>query len=130
VIDAQQRRLRQRTHALGFASLGSYLAARTQQDATLDQLAGELHTTTEVIGHLLEQVGIHRAAPKVRSARQRRRVTDQRLHARATQLGFGSLQDYLADRVVGQAWSLGQVAGELGVDRAWLTEQMIRLNLR
>ncbi len=45
VLDRQQRRLHHRAHALGFIDLHGYLVARCQQDASLTQLAGELHTT-------------------------------------------------------------------------------------
>ena len=77
VLDRQHRRLHDRAHNLGFPDLYSYLKARCQQDASLTQLASELHTTRDVIRRLLDQAGIHRTAPKVRSAHQRRRSTDQ-----------------------------------------------------
>ena len=87
----EQRRLHDRAYTLGFADLDSYLVARCQHDASLTQLAGELHTTPiDVIRHLIDQAGIHRSSPKVRSARQRRRATDQRLTKRAGQLGFAA----------------------------------------
>src|SRR6266545_8250355 len=53
VIDRQQRRLHNRAHTLGFPDLHSYLVARSQPDASLTQLAGELHTTIDVIGRLI-----------------------------------------------------------------------------
>ncbi len=107
VIDGQQRRLHDRAHALGFADLRSYLGfadlrsylvARCRDDASLVQLAGELDTTRSMIRRLIDEAAIHRTPPKVRSASQRRRATDQRLIERAAQLGFASLQAYLADR--------------------------------
>ena len=97
MLDGQQRRLHHRAHTLGFPDLHSYLVARCQHDASLAQLASELHTTIDVICRLIDQAGIQRSSPKVRSARQRRRATDQRLTERAMQLGFASLQAYLAD---------------------------------
>jgi len=60
-------------------ALNSYLAGRSQSDASLAQLAGEFDTTIDVIRRLIDEAGIHRSPPKVRSARQRRRATDQRL---------------------------------------------------
>jgi hypothetical protein len=93
-----------------------YLVARCRQDASLILLAGELHTIIDVIRRLLDQAGIHRSSPKVRSARSRRRATEQRLIERAGQLGFAGLGAYLADRVTERAWTLVQVAVELGID--------------
>jgi len=39
---------------------------------------GELHTTIDVVRRLVDLAGIQRSSPKVCSARQRRRATDQR----------------------------------------------------
>jgi transcriptional regulator of acetoin/glycerol metabolism len=100
------------------------MVARCQQDASMTQLAGELHTTIDMIRRLTGEAGIHRSSPKVRSARQRRRATDQHLTKRAAQLGFAGLQAYLADRVTRQAWTLVQVAGELGVDRNTVRDRL------
>ncbi len=130
VIDRQQRRLRDRAYTLGFTDLDSYLVARCQQDASLNRLAGELHTTTDVIRPLIGEATIQRSSPKVRSARQRRRTTDQRLTERASQLGFVSLHAYLADRVTQQAWPLIKVADELGVNRDTVRDRLDRHGLR
>ncbi len=130
VIDTQQRRLHDRAHTLEYADLGGYLVARSQQDASLTQLASGLDATVEVIGRLLDQAGIRRSPPPARGAHQRHRATDQRLTDRATQLGFASLQAYLADRVVQQAWSLAQVASELGTDPATVRDRLDRCGLR
>ncbi len=130
VIDAQQRRLHDRAHTLGFPDLGSYLVARYQHDASLAQLAGELDTTIDVARRLLDQTGIQRSSSKVRSARQRHRTTDQRLTERAVQLGFVSLHAYLADRVARQAWPLTKVADELGINRDTVRDRLDRYGLR
>jgi transcriptional regulator of acetoin/glycerol metabolism len=130
VIDGQQRRLHDRANTLGFPNLHSYLAARCQDDASLAQLAGELDTTVDVIRRLIDEAGIHRSPRKVRSARRRRRATDQRLTERAAQLGFASLQAYLVDRVTRQAWPLAQVASELGVDGNTVRDRLDRHGLR
>jgi hypothetical protein len=130
VIDGQQRRLHHRAHTLGFPDLGSYLVARCRHDASLAQLAGELDTTVDVVRRLLDQAGIHRSSPKVRSARQRRRTTDQRLTERAAQLGFVSLHAYLVDRVTRQGWPLTKVAEELGVNRDTVRDRLDRHGLR
>jgi hypothetical protein len=91
--------------------------ARCQDDVSLAQLAAELHTTTDVVRRLVSEAGIHRSSPKVRGARSRRRATDWCLTERAGQLGFADLGAYLTDRVAKRAWTLVQVASELGVDR-------------
>ncbi len=104
--------------------------AHCQDDASLAQLAGELHTTIDVIRRLVDQAGIQRSSPKVRSARQRRRATDQRLTERAMQLGFASLQAYLADCLTQRAWTLVQVADELGVDRNTVSDRLNAYGLR
>jgi hypothetical protein len=115
---------------LGFPDLHSYLVARCQHDASLTQLASELHTTIDVTRRLLDQASIHRSSWKVRSARQRRRATDQRLTQRASQLGFADLGAYLADRVTERAWPLVQLAGELGVHPDTVRDRLDRHGLR
>jgi hypothetical protein len=122
--------LHDRANALGFADLDSYLVARCQHDASLTQLAGELHTTIDVVRHLIDQASIHRSSPKVRSARQRRRATDQRLTERAGRLGFADLEAYLADRVTDRAWTLVQVAGELDVHPDTVRDRLDAYGLR
>jgi hypothetical protein len=126
----QQRRLHDRAHTLGFADLNSCLAARCQDDSSLAQLAGELHTTIDVIHRLVVQAGIHRCSPMVRSARQRRRSTDQRVAERAGQLGFADLAAYLADRVTRQRWLLTEVADELGIHPDTVSDRLDRYGLR
>ena len=130
MLDRQQRRLHDRAHALGFADLKSYLVARCQQDASLTQLAGELHTTIDVIRRLIDEAGIQRSPPKVRSARQRRLTTDQRLAERAGELGFADLGAYLVDRVTRREWTLSQVASELGIHPDTVSDRLDRLGLR
>jgi hypothetical protein len=66
VLDCEQRRLHDRAHALGFTDLNGYLVARCQDDASLAQLASELHTTIDVVRHLIAEAGI--PAPQRRSA--------------------------------------------------------------
>jgi hypothetical protein len=130
VVDRQQRRLHDRAQALGFPDVGSYLVARCQQDASLAQLAGELHTTIDVVRRLIDEAGIHRFSPKARSARQRRRATDRHLTQRAAQLGFADLGAYLADRLIRQAWTLTRVASELGIHRDTVSDRLDRYGLR
>ncbi len=113
VLDAQQRRLRNRAMELGFTDLRAYLVARCQQQG-LTELAQELDTTTTVIRGTLNHVGLTPPPQPELSAQGRRRSTDQRLTAQAAQLGFPDLETYLTDRIIGQQWPLARVATELG----------------
>ncbi len=130
VLDRQQCRLDQRARALGFVDLASYLRARCEQDAALPRMASELATTTPVVRRLLTQEGIQRPPQTVMTAKHRRRLTDQRLARQAAQLGFATLEDYLADRVAERAWPLGEVAGELGAHVRTVRERLDRYGLR
>jgi hypothetical protein len=129
VLDRHQRRVHQRARAHGFANLDQYLAARSQQDASLPQMARELGTTVPVIRRLLAEAGISRPPQPVMTARHRRRATDQRLAVRAARLGFPILDRYLADRVVQRGWPLQRIAGELGIDVRTLRDRLRRLDL-
>jgi len=130
VVDSQQRHLQDRAHALGFADLHGYLRARCQQQASLAQLAGELGTTTLIAGRLLDCAGLQPLPPPLAAARQRRRATDQRLSLRAAELGFATLEAYLADRVAQRAWPLRQVAREFGMHPATVADRLVQHGLR
>ncbi len=97
VIDQPQRRLHDHARAQGFADLGSYLQTRCQQQASPAQLASELATTPTVARHLLQQAGLAPSPRQVTAARSRRATTDQHLAARAAELGFATLKDYLTN---------------------------------
>ncbi len=124
VLDRQQRRLHDRANALGFTDLHGYLKIRCQQHASLAQLAGELGTTPLLIRRLLDHAGLQPVPPPAAAARQRRRITDQQLTLRAAELGFASLEAYLADRVARRAWPLSRVAVELGVHPATVSDRL------
>jgi len=130
VLDRQQRRLHDRARALGFADLDGYLAARCRQQASFARLAGELGTTTLVIGRLLDHAGVPSLSPPVSAARQHRHATDRQLTRRAAELGFGNLETYLADRVARRAWPLRQLARELGMHPATVGDRLHRHGLR
>jgi hypothetical protein len=134
VLDGQQSRLNQRARALGFVDLASYLRARCEQDTALPRMASELATTTTtttpVVRRLLTQQGIKRPPQPVLTATHRRRLTDQRLARQAAQLGFATLQDYLADRVAEQAWPLSDIAGELGAHVRTVRDRLDRYGSR
>ncbi len=83
-----------------------------------------------MVCRLIDQAGLQRSSPKVRSARSRRRATDQHLTQRAGQLGFADLAAYLADRITHRAWTLVQIAGELSVDRDTVRDRLDAYGLR
>jgi hypothetical protein len=59
----------------------------------------------------------------VTAAQTRRSSTDQQLTTRAAELGFASLQDYLADRAT-RRWPTTSIAGELGVQPATVRDRL------
>jgi len=109
---------------LGFADLGGYLRARCQQQACPAQLASELDTTTTVVRRLLDQAGLAPSPRQVTAARRRRTTTDQHLAARAAELGFASLQAYLADRATTRRWPTSSISSELGVHAATVRDRL------
>ncbi len=88
------------------------------------QLASELDTTTTLVGRLLHQAGITPPPRQVTTAHRRRTTTDQHLAARAAELGFASLQDYLADRAMARRWASTSVSDELGVHPATVRDRL------
>src|SRR6266545_4898011 len=95
----------------------SYLTARFQQHTSLAQLASELGVTTVVARHLLDHAGLTPPPRRLSAAHKRRHVTDQRLAARAAELGFASLGAYLADRARSRGWPSSQIASDLACTR-------------
>ncbi len=124
VIDQPQRRLHEHARTQGFADLGSYLQARCQQQASPAQLARELHTTTTVVRRLLDTAGATPSPRQVTAARRRRNSTDQHLAARAADLGFASLQDYLTARAMTRRWPSTSIAGELGTHPSTVRDRL------
>ncbi len=124
VLDSDQRRLQRQAHAQGYSDLHSYLQARCQQQASPAQLASELATTTTVVRHLLDMADITPSPRQVTAARRRRTCTDQHLAARARELGFPSLQTYLADRAITRRWPTTSIASELGVQPATVRDRL------
>jgi len=115
VLDSQQRRLQRHAHAQGYSDLRSCLLARAQQQASPAQLASELGTTSTVVRRLLDMADITPSPREVTAAHRRRGSTDQHLADRAAELGFPSLQAYLADRAITRRWPTTSIASELGV---------------
>jgi hypothetical protein len=124
VLDSDQRRLHRHARAQGSSDLASYLLARAQQQASPAQLASELGTTPTVVRHLLDTAGITPPPRQVTAAHRRRSSTDQHLAARAAELGFASLQAYLADRAITRRWPSTMIASELGVQPATVRDRL------
>jgi hypothetical protein len=97
---------------------------RCQQRASPALLASELATTPTVVRHLRRQAGLAPSPRQVTAAHTRRTTTDQHLAARATELGFASLQDYLTDRAVTRRWPTTSIASELGVQPATVRDRL------
>ena len=77
-----------------------------------------------MVRRLLDTAGITPSPRQVSAARRRRNSTDQHLAARAAELGFPSLQDYLADRAVTRRWPTTSIASELGVQPATVRDRL------
>jgi hypothetical protein len=60
----------------------------------------------------------------VTAARRRSSSTDQHLAGRAAELGFRSLQAYLADRAVIRRWPSTSIASELGVQAGTVRDRL------
>ncbi len=129
ILDEQQRRLHQRARAHGYIDLDGYLAARGQQQTSLTQLASELGTTTPIARRLRDHAGLALPPRHVTAARTLRHATDHKLATRAAQLGFASLEAYLADRALTRSWPSTQIASELGVHPATVRDRLDRHRL-
>jgi hypothetical protein len=129
VLDTQQRRLDRLAHAQGYGNLASYLRARCQQRASPALLASELAITPTVVRHLLQQAGLSPSPRQVTAAHKRRATTDQHLAARATELGFASLHDYLTDRAMTRRWPSTSIARELGVHTGTVRDRLDQYRL-
>src|SRR6266511_3215242 len=124
VLDSDQRRFYRDARAQGYADLYNYLLARAQQQASPARMASEFGTITTVVCRLLDTAGITPLPRRVTAAHTRRTTTDQHLAARAVELGFASLQDYLTDRAITRQWPSTSIAGELGVQPATVRDRL------
>jgi hypothetical protein len=106
--------LDQQATRLGFADLRGCLHALLDGAWSIPQLATHLATTPAAIRRAITDHDLRQPLRREQRARQRQRNAEQRAAARAAELGFESVRAYLLDRVVAQAWTLEEVAGELG----------------
>jgi AraC-like DNA-binding protein len=117
VDDGRTRQLERRAQRLGFADLCGYLQARSDAGLSIPRLAAELEVSQWSVKRALGQAEVTLPPRPQRLARQRRRATQQRLTARAAQLGFADLRTYLSDRLLVRGWPLAEVTAELGAHR-------------
>jgi AraC-like DNA-binding protein len=117
VDDGRVRRLEQQARQLGFPDLRGYLQARCDTGHSVPGLAQELGESEWTITQALATLGIVLPPRWQRLARQRRRHAQERIAARAAELGFADVRAYLEDRLIEREWLLVDVAAELGAHR-------------
>jgi AraC-like DNA-binding protein len=84
------------------------------------QLATHLDTTQPATRRAITDSHIPQPPRRQLLTRQRQRAAQQRAAARAAELGFPRVRAYLVDRLAAQAWTLAQVAAELGAAHSTL----------
>jgi hypothetical protein len=118
VLAPAQRPLQARARELGFTCLAGYLADRyVQREHSLRRIAHELGTTIHVVRGLRDRLQIRSHGGIRARGRSRQAANDRHAAARAVELGFTTLRDYLSDRYTTRAWTIPQLAGELGVGK-------------
>jgi hypothetical protein len=131
VVDGgRDRRLQERTSALGFDDLRGYLRARCDAGASVPGIAVEFGVRDWQVQAALARLQVRLAACPQRLAAQRRRYTEQRIAGRVATLGFADVRAYLVDRVVQQAWLLSEVAEELAAHRLTVRRLLDRHGIR
>jgi len=114
VDGGRYRQLEQRAKRLGFADLPTCLQVLSDAGYSLPRLAEKLSTTPWRVERALTDLGIQLPDRPARLARQRRRAAEERVTARAAELGFAEVRAYLVDRVAGRGWARSAVVAELG----------------
>jgi AraC-like DNA-binding protein len=125
VDGGHHQQLDQQARRLGFAELQACLRALLDDGWSIPQLASHLDTTQAAIrraiaDHHLPQPPRRQQRARQQLARQRQRAAQQRAAARVARLGFPGVRAYLLDRLVTHAWTLAEVAAELGAARGTL----------
>jgi hypothetical protein len=103
---------------------------------SLAQAASELGINTKTVRDRLDRDGLHRSRQTPaqrdgsrRAAAHNRTRGQARRAARPAELGFADLEAYLRVRRLQQGWPIRRLRAELGVDRAWLRQQMTELGI-
>jgi hypothetical protein len=131
VVDGgRDRRLEERARVLGFGDLRGYLQARCDSGHSVPRIASELGVRDWQVEAALARLQVRLAPRSQRLAAQRRRHTEERIAARVAQLGFADVRAYLVDRVIEQAWLLGEVAEELAAHRQTVRRLLDRHGIR
>jgi AraC-like DNA-binding protein len=118
VDGGRDRSLHQQARRLGFADLRACLHALVDDGWSIPQLAAHIDTTQAAIRRAIQDHHIRQPPRRELLARRRQHAAHQRAAARAAELGYAGVRAYLVDRVVTQAWTLEEVAGELGAASA------------
>jgi hypothetical protein len=130
VDDGRNQLLKERARVLGFEDLGAYLQVRCDAGVSVPKIAVELGVRDWQVQAALARFGVSLAPLPQRLAQQRRRYTEQRIADRAAALGFAEVRACLVDRVVEQAWLLGEVAAELAAHRLTVRRLLERHGIR
>jgi hypothetical protein len=117
VDGGRDRRMTERARVLGFEDLRGYLQARCDTGASIPRIAAELGVGGWQVQAALARLQVRQAPRPQRLAGQRRRYSEERIAARAAQLGFADVEAYLVDRVMQRGWLLAEVAAELAAHR-------------
>jgi hypothetical protein len=115
---------------LGFADLHTCLQTLIDAGYSLPRLAQELGTTEWVVSQALAAFGVRLQPRPERLAKQRRRAAEERIAARAGELGFADAQAYLVDRVAERGWPMSAVVAELRADPATVGRLLDRYGVR
>ncbi len=130
VIDTQQRRLDQHARWLGFADLRDCLQALLDDGWSVPQLATHLDTTQAAIRRAIADHQLRQPSRRQQLARQRQRAAQQRVVTRVAELGFPDARAYLVDRLGTRAWTLEEVAAELGAADSTLRRLLAKHGVR
>jgi AraC-like DNA-binding protein len=130
VDGGQHHQLDQQARRLGFPDLRSCLHALLDDGWSVPQLAAHLDASQAAIRRAIDDHHIPRPSRRQQLARQRQRAADQRAATRAAELGFAGVRAYLEDRLVTHAWTLEEVAAELGTAPSTLRRLLDHYGIR
>jgi hypothetical protein len=115
---------------LGFADLRGYLQARTDAGLSIPRLSTELGVREWSVKRALTQAGV--TCHRVLSGWSASAATppQQRLTARAAELGFTDITAYLTDLLLARGWRLADVTVEFGAPRVTVWRLMDQYGIR
>ena len=130
VDDGHHRHLDQQARRLGFADLRGCLQALLDDGWSIPQLATHLDTTQAVIRRAIADHQVRQLPRRQQLARQRQHTALQRAATRMAELGSAGVRAYLVDRLVTKAWTLAEVASELGAAPSTLRRLLDQYEVR